>query len=61
MTGVSKSIQTVEMEFISEAGNGWDRLSAEKAVEMMSHLPPASIEGLRIDFALWTSLYGCSD
>jgi len=55
LTAMPKSIQTVEMKFNFEAGNGWDDLSADMSVEIMSHLPP-SIEGLRIDHAditLW--------
>jgi len=53
---MSTSYQTVEMKFNFEPGNGWDDLSAEMAVEMMSHLPP-SIEGLEIDYAPFGSSF----
>jgi len=47
LTAMSKSIKKDIMPFYFLPGHGWDGLSAERAVEMVSHLPP-SIEGLEI-------------
>jgi len=47
LRAMSKSIKNDKMQFNFEAGSGWDDLSAERAVEMINHLPP-SIKGLVI-------------
>ena len=47
LIAMSKSIKQDIMHFDFDVGDGWDGLSAERAVEMVSHLPP-SIEGLKI-------------
>ena len=39
LTVMSKSTKKDVMEFDFSAGNGWDDLSAERAVEMIHHLP----------------------
>jgi len=54
LTAMSKSIKKDKREFDFRAGRGWDDLSAERAVEMINHLPP-SIEGLRIRSAPYGS------
>jgi len=47
---MSNFIKKDVIEFDFGAGDGWDDLSAERAVEMINHLPP-SIEELVITFA----------
>jgi len=50
LKAMSKSIKKDTMWFDVRGGHGWNDLSAERAVEMISHLPP-SIERLEIDSA----------
>jgi len=45
------------MVFNFGAGYGWDDVSAERVVEMISHLHPASIEGLWITNAPYGSSF----
>ena len=47
LRAMSKSIKKDTMESNFRIGNGWNDLSAERAVEMINHLPP-SIESLEI-------------
>jgi len=56
LTAISKRIKKDRMLFSFGAGDGdgWDDLSAERAAEMINHLPP-SIEGLWIHFAPYGS------
>jgi len=51
---MSKSIKKDGMEFDFVAGSGFNGLSAERAVDMICHLPP-SIEGLEIFVAPYGS------
>ena len=51
---MSKSTKKDKMDFNFSAGEAWDDLSAERAVEMINHLPP-SIEGLKIRTAPYGS------
>ena len=48
LIAMSKSIKKDIIQFDFGAGKGWDDLSAERAAEMIHHLPPPSIEGLVI-------------
>jgi len=56
LTAMSKSTNKKEMVFNFGAGYGWDDVSAERVVEMISRLPP-SIEGLWITNAPYGSSF----